>query len=192
MAESGKPAAHGRVCVVVMGPSGVGKTTIARMLAERLGWTFAEADEFHPKANIEKMSAGIPLDDDDRAPWLALIRDWIGDEALHGRDTVVTCSALKRRYRDVLREAVAHVRFLALAAEPALIEARLASRTGHYMPASLLASQFAALEPLEDDEDGVAVDVGPPPEAIVRDALAALGIADAARSPVVAKTASRT
>ena len=165
-----------RICVVVMGPSGVGKTTTAEMLAERLGWTFAEADTFHPKANIDKMSAGLPLDDDDRAPWLALIRDWMTAQAIAGVDTVVTCSALTRRYRDVLREAGARVRFLELVAAPELVERRLSKRVGHYMPASLLASQYAALEELGSDEDGVKVAVGSTPKAVVARALAALGL----------------
>lgn len=166
-----------RLCVVVMGPSGVGKTTVAQMLADRLAWTFAEADEFHPKANIDKMSAGVPLNDDDRWPWLRLIRDWAAERAGEGRDTVITCSALKRRYRDVLREAPARVRFLELTASAELVESRLSQRKGHYMPPSLLASQFAALEELGDDEDGVKVDVGTDPETIVRNALSALGLA---------------
>lgn len=168
--------AAARLCVVVMGPSGVGKTTIAELLAERLGWTFAEADTFHPKANIDKMSAGIALDDGDRAPWLALIREWVGEQARAGRDTVITCSALKRRYRDVLRQADARVRFLQLVASPALVEARMAKRTGHYMPVSLLASQFSALEELDRDEDGVKVEVGAAPEAVLVHSLAALGL----------------
>jgi gluconokinase len=173
MADVRNPA-DARTCVVVMGPSGVGKTTTAELLAERLGWTFAEADTFHPQANIDKMTAGVPLDDDDRAPWLALIRDWIGAQAAAGRDSVVTCSALKRRYRDVLRQAPARVRFLSLAATPDLVEGRLASRKGHYMPASLLASQFAALEPLGPEEDGVSVEVSAAPDAVVERAVAAL------------------
>lgn len=168
-----------RTCLVVMGPSGIGKTTTAEMLAKRLGWAFAEADKFHPKANIDKMSAGIPLDDDDRAPWLALISDWISEKAQAGVDTVITCSALKRRYRDVLRGAGARVRFLELVATPELVEQRLSRRTGHYMPASLLASQFAALEGLGADEDGVKVDVGSTPEAVLEQALAAFGLTPA-------------
>lgn len=169
-------ASNARQCVVVMGPSGVGKTTIATLLSDRLGWRFAEADEFHPKANVEKMSAGVPLEDDDRWPWLRLIRDWIGERAGEGGDTVVTCSALKRSYRDVLREAPARVRFLELVASAELVEGRMALRKGHYMPVSLLASQFEALEELDADEDGVKVDVGSDPDTIVLNALAALGL----------------
>lgn len=165
-----------RQCVVVMGPSGVGKTTVAEMIAETLGWRFAEADEFHPKANIDKMAAGIALDDEDRWPWLRLIRDWMGEQAHAGGDTVITCSALKRRYRDLLREAPTRVRFLELTATKELIMTRLPKRKGHYMPVSLLDSQFEALEELEADEDGVKVDVGADPQTIVRNALAALDL----------------
>lgn len=169
-----------RECVVVMGPSGVGKTTVAKLIAERVGWRFAEADAFHPPANIDKMSKGVPLTDDDRWPWLALIRDWMSDEAAAGRDSVVTCSALKRSYRDVLRGAHARVRFVALTASAKLVEARMAERKGHYMPVSLLASQFAALEPLAGDEDGVEIDVGADAATVTTRVLAALGIAEPA------------
>ncbi|WP_331683798.1 gluconokinase [Consotaella aegiceratis] len=145
--------------LIVMGPAGVGKTTTARILAERLGWQFAEADDFHPPENIAKMSHGIPLQDEDRWPWLSTIRDWISAEACAGRSVVATCSALKRSYRDILRAADADVRFLFLAADASLVAERLAARSGHYMPASLLASQFGDLEPLETDEPGIAVTI---------------------------------
>ncbi|UIJ71834.1 gluconokinase [Aurantimonas sp. HBX-1] len=164
------------VAIVVMGPSGVGKSTTAEALAAALGWPFAEADQFHPEANIAKMTAGVPLDDADRAPWLAAIRDWIAGQAAEGRSTVLTCSALKRRYRDVLRESGARVRFVELTADPELVSARLAHRSGHYMPASLLQSQFAALEPLGPDEDGVTVAVDVPPAAVVARIIAELGL----------------
>lgn len=166
--------AHRPIAAIVMGPSGVGKTTTAKGVAARLGWVFAEADEFHPKANIDKMSAGIPLDDDDRAPWLALIRDWITREAEAGRNVVVTCSALRRRYRDVLREARADVRFIQLDAPIAVIGERMARRKGHYMPASLLQSQYEALEPLTPDEAGAIVSVEASPDAVIDAAVAAL------------------
>ena len=100
--------------LVVMGVAGVGKTTVAALLADRLGWAVAEADDFHPTANIVKMASGVPLDDDDRWPWLRAIRDWTTEQETAGQDSVVTCSALKRRYRDVLRQAAGRVRFVHL------------------------------------------------------------------------------
>ncbi|GLK78750.1 gluconokinase [Methylopila turkensis] len=179
---------RGARCVVVMGPSGVGKTTVAKALAGRLGWLFAEADEFHPPANIEQMSAGIPLDDDDRAPWLASIRDWISDHGAAGSSSVVTCSALKRRYREVLRGATVELSFVELVGELALVKERMAKRTGHYMPVSLLDSQFEALEKLAPDEtDGVLVDVNADPDTVVARALAALGLGDPAPRAVAAR-----
>jgi gluconokinase len=165
--------------LVVMGPSGVGKSTTAEALAAALGWPFAEADRFHSAANIAKMTAGVPLDDADRGPWLAEIRDWITAQAAAGQSTVLTCSALKHRYRDVLRESRARVRFVALTADPALVASRLAHRSGHYMPATLLQSQFDALEPLGPDEDGVTVTVDVPPPAVVARVLERLGLAGA-------------
>ncbi len=173
---SSQPSAALAVCLVVMGPSGTGKTTTAKLLSQRLGWSFAEADEFHPPANIEKMSAGIPLNDDDRAPWLASIRDWITEEAAMGQSTVITCSALKRRYRDTLRGARARVRFVELGADQDLVAGRMAARKGHYMPPSLLASQYADFEKLQPDEDGVSVRVDKAPDAVVSDALEQLDL----------------
>lgn len=138
--------------VVVMGVSGVGKSTIAKGISSLMGWTFAEGDAFHPQANIDKMSDGIPLTDEDRWPWLRHIADWMSEEVAAGHSGVVTCSALRRAYRDVLREGDPAVRFLHLAAAEDLVGDRLSHRHGHYMPASLLHSQFDTLEPLEDDE----------------------------------------
>lgn len=166
-------------CLVVMGVSGAGKTTVADCLAARLGWKLAEGDEFHPSANIAKMSAGIPLDDEDRAPWLKALRDWIAEQAEAGVSTVVACSALKRRYRDLLSEAHCRVCFIHLVAEAEDIAARLSQRHGHYMPGSLLDSQLADLEPLGSDEDGVAVTVDQSPAALAERALANLGLAPA-------------
>ncbi len=160
--------------VVVMGPSGLGKSLIGEALAARLGWSFLEGDDLHPPENRAKMTRGLPLDDADRAPWLAAIRDRISEAAAPG--LVVACSALKRRYRDVLREARAEVRFLELKADPAVVAARLAARRGHFMPPSLLASQFAALEPLAPEEPGAAVSAEASPEETVRRALSALGL----------------
>ena len=159
-----------------MGVSGSGKTTVARQLAERLGWSFAEADEFHPPQNVAKMASGVPLDDADRWPWLADLRDWLDARAAAGQDVVLTFSALKRAYRDVLRSAAPRVRFVHLSADRAVLAERMGLRSGHYMPASLLDSQLAALEPLADDEDGVVVDVDAPVPEVVRAAAAALGL----------------
>ncbi|MEU3946919.1 gluconokinase [Streptomyces sp. NPDC029526] len=158
--------------VVVMGVSGTGKTTVGTLLADRLGVPYAEADDFHPQANIEKMSAGTPLTDDDRWPWLDAIGDWARGRA--GRGGVVSCSALKRAYRDRLREAAPGLVFLHLTGDRALVADRLAQRKGHFMPTGLLDSQFATLQPLEPDEAGIAVDVTPDPTEITERALAAL------------------
>ncbi|WP_051732706.1 gluconokinase [Kitasatospora phosalacinea] len=160
--------------VVVMGVSGVGKTTVARLLADRLGLPYAEADDFHPAANIAKMSAGTPLDDHDRQPWLRALGGWLGERAAAGSGGVVTCSALKRRYRDVLRAACPDAFFLHLSGSHDLVGDRLAHRTGHFMPPSLLDSQYATLEPLQADERGTVLDVGAEPETLVTRAVAAL------------------
>ncbi|MFE4974639.1 gluconokinase [Kitasatospora sp. NPDC056651] len=160
--------------VVVMGVSGVGKTTLARLLADRLDLPFAEADDFHPAANIAKMSAGIPLDDQDRAPWLRAVGAWLKERTEAGTGGVVTCSALKHRYRDTLRAACPGAFFLHLSGGHQLVEDRLSHRSGHFMPTSLLDSQYAALEPLATDERGADLDVGPSPEELVEKAVALL------------------
>ena len=170
-------SAHRPVAVVVMGVSGCGKTTVARALADALGWTFAEADDFHPAANIEKMEAGHPLDDDDRAPWLAAIRDWMRERADAGQDAVITCSALKRAYRDVLRDGGPRVVFLHLDGDRETLAARMAGRSGHFMPGSLLDSQLADLEPLGDDEAGATVSIEDDPREIVEEAVRDLDLA---------------
>lgn len=164
------------VHVVLMGVSGSGKTTLALELQRRLGWPYAEADEFHPAANIAKMAAGTPLTDADREPWLEAMRDWLTAEARAGRSTIVTCSALRRAYRDVLREAEGRVRFVHLDANPAVLAPRVAHRTGHFMPPSLLPSQLATLEPLAADEDGVTVVVDVPPDVVADRTMEALGL----------------
>ena len=156
--------------MIVMGVSGSGKSTFARLLAERLGWDFEEGDELHPAANIAKMASGQPLTDADREPWLATIRAWIDSELDHDRSGVITCSALKRRYRDELRRP--GVRFVYLNVPRAELERRLAERAGHFMPASLLDSQLAALEPPEPDEDAITVSAGDP-EASVEEVVSA-------------------
>jgi gluconokinase len=162
--------------VVVMGVSGCGKTTIGERLAERLGWPFAEGDRYHMPASIEKMSAGIPLTDADRWPWLQALAALIGDEERAGRSSILSCSALKRAYRDVLRGGAPRVRFLHLHGDRAVLAARLGAREGHFFPADLLASQFAALEPLGPDEDGVVVDVALDTETQVQRAVHGLGL----------------
>ncbi|MFJ2474032.1 gluconokinase [Streptomyces sp. NPDC087659] len=158
--------------VVVMGVAGTGKTTIGPLAAEALGVPYAEGDDFHPADNIAKMSAGIPLDDADREPWLDAIGRWAHGRA--GLGGVVSCSALKRIYRDRLRAAAPDVEFLHLTGDRALIERRMAERKGHFMPTALLDSQFATLQPLQDDEAGVAVDVSGSPQEITERAVAAL------------------
>lgn len=158
--------------VVVMGVAGTGKTTIGPLLAARLGVPYAEGDDFHPQANIAKMSAGVPLDDDDRWPWLDAIGTWAHERA--GLGGVVSCSALKRSYRDRLRAEAPGVVFVHLSGDRALIEDRMAHRQGHFMPTALLDSQFATLQPLQADEAGVAVDVTGSPEEITARAVQAL------------------
>ena len=143
--------------VVVMGVSGSGKSTVGIALAARLGVPFEDADDLHPEANVAKMARGEPLDDADREPWLDLVGQWL---AAHADGGVTACSALKRRYRDQLRRHCPTVVFLHLDGDPELIGRRQAGREGHFMPSSLLASQFDTLEPLGSDERGVVVDVG--------------------------------
>lgn len=152
--------------IVVMGVSGSGKSTVGAALAQRLRIPFADADDFHPPENIAKMTAGRPLDDDDRHPWLESIGEWL---ALHGDGGVMSCSALKRKYRDQLRRHCAEVEFLHLAGSLETIGRRQASRPGHFMPASLLASQFETLEPLDPDERGVTIDIDQSIDSIVED-----------------------
>jgi gluconokinase len=171
MAASGPP---GTTTIIVMGVSGSGKSTVAATLVDRLGWEFAEGDDFHPPANVEKMRAGNALDDDDRWPWLRRLAGWIGEHEKAGRNVVVTCSALKRSYRDLLCDGHPSVWFAHVTATPELIRERLDHRTGHYMPASLLDSQLATLEPLADDEPGARVSGAGSPPSVVDELLATL------------------
>ncbi|WUH94282.1 gluconokinase [Streptomyces sp. NBC_00433] len=161
-----------RPVIVVMGVSGSGKTTVGGLLAERLGVPYAEADDFHPPANIAKMAAGHPLDDADRAPWLAAIGAWIAGRG--DRGGVVSCSALRRRYRDLLRSDAPTVFFLHLDGPVELIAARLAARMQHFMPPGLLESQLEALEPLDPDEAGAVIAIDGGPQQITERALAAI------------------
>ncbi|WP_431043938.1 gluconokinase [Streptomyces sp. P1-3] len=158
--------------VVVMGVSGTGKSTVGALLAAGLGVPYAEADDFHSPANIAKMTAGLPLDDADRAPWLDAIGDWARRHLAGGG--VVSCSALKRAYRDRLRAAAPGLFFLHLTGDPALIAERMAARRGHFMTGRLLDSQLATLEPLQPDESGTELDIGARPDAITEQALAVL------------------
>lgn len=152
---------------VIMGVSGSGKTTVGRALAKRLGWRFQEGDALHPPENVAKMKDGKPLDDADRAPWLAAIAVRIDEWRRRGECGIITCSALKRRYREIVIGDRQDVRLIYLEGSRALIGERIAARHGHFMPPGLLDSQFAALEPPAPDEDAITVSVDAPVEAIV-------------------------
>jgi gluconokinase/shikimate kinase len=158
--------------LVIMGVAGCGKSTVAGLLAGRLGWDLAEGDDMHSAANIEKMAAGHPLTDEDRQPWLARVAAWIHEHTAAHRPGIITCSALKRSYRDVLRGD--GVVFVYLAASRELIARRLAARHGHFMPLALLDSQFAALEPPGADENAITVDVSGSPDQTASLIMAAL------------------
>jgi gluconokinase len=147
-----------------MGVSGSGKSTVGAALARRLGVPFADADAFHPRANIAKMAAGTPLTDDDRYPWLEAVGQWLAD---HEDGGVISCSALKRGYRDRLRSHCPSIEFLHLTGSPELIGRRQAGRPGHFMPSVLVKSQFDTLEPLAPDEHGIALDVESSVDSIV-------------------------
>jgi gluconokinase len=159
-------AAH---ILIVMGVSGSGKSTVGALLAGRLGWALIEGDDLHPQANIDKMAHGIPLDDADRAPWLAAIGAKMDAWRAEGSRGVVTCSALKRAYRDTLAAGRPEVRFIYLQGDKALIAERLARRLGHFMPPALLDSQFAALEEPAAEEPVLTVAIGPAPKQLVQD-----------------------
>ena len=163
--------------IIVMGVSGVGKSTIAVGICEATGWPLAEGDDFHPESNVAKMRAGTPLTDEDRWPWRRAIGTWMDEQVAAGRSAVVTCSALRRPYRDLLRGGRPEVEFCHLVAEPDLVGDRLSRRGGHFMPSSLLPSQYATLEPLEPDEPGVPISVEGPVAVVLDRALSALGVA---------------
>jgi len=168
-------AASKLAAVVVMGVSGAGKSTVGKLIAARLDCPFRDADSFHPQANIEKMSRGEPLTDDDRWPWLQAIAAWIAEHRVAGTACVVTCSALKRVYRDIVtNKQSADVRLVYLKGEFDLIAARLAARKGHFMPPALLQSQFAALEEPAADEHATTVSIDATPEEIAGRMVAAL------------------
>lgn len=157
-----------------MGVSGSGKSTVAGILAGQLGWDLGEGDDMHPEENVAKMAAGEPLTDDDRWPWLETVASWITEHNLAGIPGIVTCSALKRSYREVLRGQ--HVVFVLLAGDADRIGRRMAMRTGHYMPTSLLDSQLSILEPPGPDEQAMVVDINRPPAAIAADVVRRLAL----------------
>jgi gluconokinase len=162
--------------MIVMGVSGSGKSTIGALLARRLRWEFEDADWLHPAANVDKMHNGIPLTDDDRRPWLDAVAAWIDNTRRSGEHAVVACSALKRRYRDILIGDRADVRLVYLKGEETLIARRIATRHEHFMPRSLLHSQFEELEEPGRDENPIAVSIEPEPREIVTRILSALNI----------------
>ncbi len=166
--------------IVVMGVAGAGKTVVGRSLARALGWRFVDGDDHHPAVNRAKMSAGIPLTDEDRWPWLDRLRALLDEGVAAGTGTVLACSALKASYRARLGTDDPHVAVVFLDGDPEVIASRLQARRGHYMPASLLGSQLAALEP---PADALRVDVGAAPDTVVATALAGLVELDAARTP---------
>jgi gluconokinase len=172
---------HELGCVVVMGVSGSGKTTVGLALAQRLGWVFVEGDDFHTEESIAKMREGVPLTDADRLPWVETLRDSVRDHHAEGRAVVMTCSALRRRYRELLAEGRPWIRFCHLTLSDQVLSARLAGRRGHYMSASLLQSQLETLEPLGPDEPGVEVDGTGTPEQVVDRVLSALDLSQPPR-----------
>ena len=172
--------------VVVMGVSGSGKSTIASMLAQRLHWVYEDADWFHPQSNIEKMHRGEPLNDEDRWPWLRAIAAWIDQTRHAGGHGVVACSALKRAYRDILIGDRRDVRLVFLKGDHDLIARRIAARADHFMPTTLLDSQFATLEEPKADEHPIVASIVPHPRDIVESIVAELGVKSAAPAAIPA------
>ena len=152
------------VTVVLMGVAGSGKSSVMAALVARLGWPTLEGDALHPPANVAKMAAGVPLTDADRAPWLDAIADWVSEREAERQSSLLTCSALRRAYRDALRRARPSVWFVHLSAPRSVLASRMQQREGHFMPASMLESQLATLEPLEPDEPGTTLDASMSPD----------------------------
>jgi carbohydrate kinase (thermoresistant glucokinase family) len=167
--------------IVLMGVSGAGKTTTGKRLAATLGWPYRDADEFHPAANIAKMASGQPLDDADRAPWLAAIADWIDCQRTSSATGIVSCSALRRAYREVLVGGRPDVALVYLKGSKSLIADRLSRRRGHFMPTALLASQFAALEEPVAEEAALYVSMRLPPKRVVERIVDGLALSPARR-----------
>jgi gluconokinase len=187
--QMGNASASSPAVVIVMGVSGSGKSTIGALLASRLHWEFEDADSFHPAANVDKMHGGIPLTDEDRWPWLQAVAAWIDKTRRSGGHGVVACSALKRAYRDILIGDRADVRLVYLKGDETLILRRVATRHEHFMPQSLLHSQFEALEEPTDDEYPITVSIEPQPREIVARILSAMDAIEGARSQ---QTSSRS
>jgi gluconokinase/shikimate kinase len=164
------------IVLVFMGVSGCGKSTVAALLSGRLGWPFEEGDSLHPQANIDKMAAGHPLNDDDRWPWLEKVAEWVEERLDAGENALITCSALKRSYRDMINRRGTGVQFVYLAGSKETISTRLASRQGHFMPPALLDSQFADLEEPTPDEPALRIDVGPAPAIIADEVVRAFAL----------------
>jgi gluconokinase len=169
--------------VVVMGVSGCGKTTVAESLSRRVGLVFADADEFHSPENVARMRAGMPLEDADRRPWLDRLAAWLASQDAAGLSTVLACSALRRAYRDILRAGAPGLVLVHLDGSAAMIRGRVDRRSGHYMPASLLDSQLATLEPLEPDETGIVLDASLPPDDLVTTIIVRLNLPVVTTSP---------
>ncbi|GAA1224287.1 gluconokinase [Rhodoglobus aureus] len=157
--------------IVMLGVSGSGKTTIGALIADQLGVPFTDADSLHPAVNVAKMASGIPLDDGDRWPWLALVGEELACAARSGTGLVMACSALTRAYRDAIRAKAPELRFVHLSGDREVLAQRTTGRSGHFMPASLLDSQLATLEQLQPDEQGIVVDVAPPVAEVVANAV---------------------
>ncbi len=177
MSDTAAPHFLGRA-IVVMGVSGSGKTTVADLLAKRLGWTFVEGDRLHPPANVEKMRQEIPLTDADREPWLDRIGEELTAWRRHGLSGILTCSALKRAYRDHIRAARPDVRFVYLKGSEAMIGARIGARHHEYMPSSLLRSQFETLEEPAPNEGVVAIEASESTDAEIAEIVASLDLAE--------------